>query len=200
MVHARIAGIAINSAAADRRICSLVDGNSIKAAKSSGPARACALIEPQVMGIRRLEDLECYQLTRAFKLEVYRLLRLSDGVRLDGKYRSQLSEALAGAESNIAEGFRRWIATEISRFLMYAIASLEEALRRLGDGIDRGYFREADCEHALHWALGQSRPRRDSGSPSSRSCRRSRRAAAGRRARAAASRDRLEGPDRRTGP
>ena len=100
------------------------------------------------MGFKTIEEMQAYQLTRAFKLEVYRLIRASPGARGDFRFKSQVQEALSGAESNIAEGFRRWAAGEFAHFLRYAIASLEEGRRRLQDGIDREYFNASDCATA----------------------------------------------------
>jgi four helix bundle protein len=105
------------------------------------------------MGVQRVEDLQAYQLAREFKLEVYRLLERNLNTRRSYSYVDQLCDALSSGEGNIAEGFGRWHASEMRQFLRYAIGSLEEALRRLRDGIDRGYFTEADCAHAL--ALGE---------------------------------------------
>ena len=46
---------------------------------------------------------------------------------------------------NIAEGFRRFVPAEFSRFLGYALSSLEEAVRRVKDGADRGYYSVEDA-------------------------------------------------------
>ena len=101
------------------------------------------------MGVSTIEELRAWQLARAFKLEVYRLIRESPDGRADYRFKSQLADAAAGAESNIAEGFRRFHAADFTRFLTYAGASIEEATRRVQDGIDRGYFDERDCASAL---------------------------------------------------
>ena len=55
------------------------------------------------MGFRNVEEIHAYQLTRAFKLEFYRLIRASPDARSDFRFKSQVYEALSGAESNIAE-------------------------------------------------------------------------------------------------
>ena len=100
------------------------------------------------MGFRTLEEIRAYGLTRSFKLEIYRLIRLSPAARSDLRFKAQIQEALAGAESNIAEGFRRWRAPQFAHFLGFAIGSLEEGRRRLQDGIDREYFAAAECAEA----------------------------------------------------
>lgn len=102
------------------------------------------------MGFKSVEEIHAFQLTRAFKLECYRLIRGSPQAKADLRFKSQIQEALAGAESNISEGFRRWPAGEFAHFLSFAKASLEEGLRRLQDGIDREYFQPESCVHAQH--------------------------------------------------
>jgi four helix bundle protein len=109
------------------------------------------------MGVKRVEDLRAYQQARLFKLEVYRLIDDSPAAQKDWKFRSQLAEAAASNESNVREGFRRFTAAEMARFLVYALASLSEALGRVQDGIDRQYFRAEDCSNAF--ALGDTSDR-----------------------------------------
>jgi four helix bundle protein len=101
------------------------------------------------MGFKTLEEIHAYNLTREFKLEVYRLIEVSSGAQRDARFRSQVQEALSGAESNIGEGFARWGAGEFARFLAIAVASLKEGQLRVQDGIDRRYFPAADCQRAL---------------------------------------------------
>ena len=74
------------------------------------------------MGFKAVEEIHAYNLTRAFKLEVYRLIRSSPEARSDWRYRSQVREALAGAESNISEGFARWVAGDFAHFLSFTRA------------------------------------------------------------------------------
>jgi hypothetical protein len=62
-----------------------------------------------------------------------------------------------GGESNIAEGWRRYLAGEMGRFLAYASSSLEEATRRVQDGIDREYFLEEDAQNALQLGVQAGR-------------------------------------------
>jgi len=102
------------------------------------------------MGFKTLEEIHAFNLTREFKLEVYRLIEASPGAQRDARFRSQVQEALSGAESNIGEGFARWGAGEFARFLCIAVASLKEGQLRVQDGIDRRYFPAADCHRALH--------------------------------------------------
>jgi four helix bundle protein len=105
------------------------------------------------VGVHGVEDLRAWQLARAFRLEVHALVRGSPGARADAWFRDQLCHAASRGEADIAEGFRRYRARDFARFLSYAIASLEEAVRRVQDGIDRGHFDAARSRRALR--LGQ---------------------------------------------
>ena len=67
-------------------------------------------------------------------------------------FRDQLREAASGISANVAEGFERNNPPEFVNFLRYSLASLAEARTRLKDGVQRGYFAEADCRLAFTWA------------------------------------------------
>ena len=104
------------------------------------------------MGVKRLEDLNAFQLAREFKLEVYRLIRGHPEVKQHFKYCGQLEDALGGVEANLAEGWRRYRKRDMANFVRIALASLEEAKVRLRDGIDREYFTEDECAVAFEKA------------------------------------------------
>jgi len=99
--------------------------------------------------VRNLDDLHAYQLAVSFKLHVYKLIDEHPRAKQDFLYVRQLVDALGSAEGNIAEGWRRWIAGEITQFLRYGLASLEEAKVRLKDGVHRGYFTMEECREIL---------------------------------------------------
>ena len=101
------------------------------------------------MGAKTLEELNAYQLCVRFKRGVYALVRKHPEAYRDFKWREQLWSAVADAEADIAEGWRRWRKNEMCQFLRYALASLEEAQRRLIDGVHRGYYGQAECEPVL---------------------------------------------------
>jgi four helix bundle protein len=101
------------------------------------------------MGFRTLAEIRAYRAARAMKLEVYHLVKAHAPAYGDYRFRSQIFEAAASVEMNIAEGFRRYSAGEFAHFLRIARASLEEAAGRIQDGIDRGYFAVEDCEVAF---------------------------------------------------
>jgi four helix bundle protein len=101
------------------------------------------------MGVRRYQDLVAWQLAEAFKDEVFKLVLNSPGAMRDLRYKAQVLDSAAAVSSDIAEGFLRYLASEISTFLRYAQASLGEAERRLRDGIKLNYLREEDCQLAF---------------------------------------------------
>jgi four helix bundle protein len=105
------------------------------------------------VGAQRLEDLRAWQLARAFKLEVYRLIRHSPKAAADLRFKSQLQDAASSGEANTAEGFRRYVAPEFAQFLRYSAASIEEAVCRVQDGIDREYFDVSECQTAFNLGL-----------------------------------------------
>jgi len=101
------------------------------------------------MGVRRLEDLIAFKLAVEFKLAVYALVRQHRDAYTDLRGRSQLFEAAADVESDIAEGWRRFRKRELCQFFRYALASLEEAKRRLIDGVHRGHYSQSSAEPVL---------------------------------------------------
>lgn len=105
---------------------------------------------PKLMGAKVLEDLVAWQVARALKMEVYALVRRSPEAAADVRFKSQLFEAAASGEANVAEGFHRYGAGEFAHFLNIARASIGEVQVRLQDGVDRGHFAENDTAEAMH--------------------------------------------------
>jgi hypothetical protein len=101
---------------------------------------------------KRLEDLVAFQFALEFKLEVYRLIDASPTAPRDFKFKDQLTDAAAGIERAMAEGFGRRKPLEFANSLRYALGSLAEAKTGLADGVLRRHFSSADCSVALTWA------------------------------------------------
>jgi len=91
------------------------------------------------VGVRRFEDLVCWQLAHALKCEVIEFTATGP-VSRDFKYCDQIRESSASAASNIAEAFGRYRRADAARFCQYAVASLQETLNHLIDGEDRKYL------------------------------------------------------------
>jgi four helix bundle protein len=101
------------------------------------------------MGVKRLDDLVAYQRAVAFKTGAYALVRASPAASRDWRWRNQLMDAALSVESNVAEGWGRRGAGQMCVFLRYAAASLDEARRRLLDGVARGYYEQEACTEIL---------------------------------------------------
>jgi four helix bundle protein len=91
------------------------------------------------VGVRRYQDLECFQLSNELKLKVYAITRTPPASR-DLEFCDQLRRAARSAASNIAEGFARFRPADFARFLVIARSSLVEVQVHLNDGVDLGYF------------------------------------------------------------
>ena len=91
------------------------------------------------MSFRALEEIRAWQLTRRFKIEVYRLIA-QPPLCNDGPLREQLRDAAASAESNISEGFGRFDPADFARFVKVARASIIECKNHLIDAVDRGHI------------------------------------------------------------
>ena len=82
------------------------------------------------MGVQRLEDLRAFTLAVQFKLAAYQLVRQHPAADADSRFRSQLFDAAASVEMNIAEGWRRHAAGEFWEFA--AIRKAETVTRDSG--------------------------------------------------------------------
>lgn len=104
------------------------------------------------MKVRRVTDLLAYEFAHEFKLAVYNIARKTPVVERELRYKSQLFEAASGVEHCIVEGHARRSDGEFAQFLRYALGSLEEAVERLRDGVNRGYFTTEVCDSAFTYA------------------------------------------------
>ncbi len=100
------------------------------------------------MGFKTLSEVKAYLAARAFKLEIYRLVKSEPAAYNDLRYRGQIFDAAGSTEMNVAEGYRRYRAGEFAHFLRIARGSLGEAIGWVQDGIDRGYFTDTACQPA----------------------------------------------------
>lgn len=84
-------------------------------------------------------ELISWQLAFDLNSRIQKLLT-SGPVTRDLKFRDQLSDAARGGHRNIAEAYGRFNPTEISQFLDFATASLDETESHLRDGVECRYF------------------------------------------------------------
>jgi four helix bundle protein len=93
---------------------------------------------------RRFEDLEAWQLANEVKKKVYALLDTSTA-RQDRKFCEQITESAASAPANLSEGFGYYRHPEFARHTRVAKSSLMETQNHLGDGVDRGFWTDAQA-------------------------------------------------------
>jgi four helix bundle protein len=98
-------------------------------------------------GVRRFQDLDCWKLARMLRREIVQLTRRSPACK-DFKFVDQIRDAARGGTRNIAEGYSRFIPSEILRFLGYAKSSLDETADELIDGLESGYWSRAEYQRA----------------------------------------------------
>jgi four helix bundle protein len=103
------------------------------------------------MGVRRHEDLVCWQLSMQLHERVVAIVA-KEPARSDSEFCDQLIRASASPAPNIAEGFARFSSTDFKRFLRYALGSLAEAKTHLQQGRQRGLLSLEDYDHALSLA------------------------------------------------
>jgi four helix bundle protein len=113
-------------------------------AESIGTAAAL----PTTVGVRSFRELIAWQLADEFKREIFRILAASARATQDWRFHDQLRSASWSIGQNIIEGFLRHSAGDFSRFLGFSLGSLGEAEGWLANGVELGYFGDADCEAA----------------------------------------------------
>lgn len=101
--------------------------------------------------VRAFTDLDCWKLADSVKTGVYALTKDGPPSR-DFAFRDQIRKSAASAPANIAEGFGRYEPSEIRPFLRIANGSLMETSNHLKDGVDRGYFTDAEVAPLLRLA------------------------------------------------
>ena len=89
-------------------------------------------------GVRRFEDLRCWQAARALSVAIENALKASRCT--DHHFISQLRRAVLSIQTNIAEGFERYTHNEFHRFLRIAKASAGETRSLLAHASDRGWI------------------------------------------------------------
>jgi four helix bundle protein len=102
------------------------------------------------MGVKRHEDLVCWQLSMQLHERVVAITEEAFGRHRE--FCDQLLRACAGAAPNIAEGFARFSASDFKRFLRYALGSLAEAKTHIQLGRQRGLFSIEEYEEMLSLA------------------------------------------------
>jgi four helix bundle protein len=93
----------------------------------------------RMTGVKRFEDLVCWQRANALKLQVYELIDESRAIN-DFKFRDQLRASASSVTANLSEAFGSYKHSEAAKFVRYAKASLTETHNHLLDGVHRKYW------------------------------------------------------------
>lgn len=99
----------------------------------------------------RFEKLEVWKLARAYAAYVYKLSSKFPKEEVFG-LQSQIRRAVTSIALNIAEGSNRGSDADFSRFLRFAVASLEEVVTSLYIALDLNYITNEDFKIAYNKA------------------------------------------------
>lgn len=100
----------------------------------------------------RFENLEAWQLSRKFILEIYKITEKFPKNELFG-LTNQLRRAVVSIVLNIAEGSERKSDLEFKRFLRISVGSLSEVITGLYVAVDLGFIDKKDFD-ALYQSSG----------------------------------------------
>jgi four helix bundle protein len=104
-------------------------------------------------GVKRFTDLEAWRLASALSDLVHQLTE-SGPASLHVRFKTQIREAAASVESNIAEGWGRYYPKENAQFVRWARGSLTEVQSHLLYAQRQRLFTEEDFKTA--WAASES--------------------------------------------
>ena len=88
---------------------------------------------------KSFREMIVWQLAVELRDGVLPLLR-AENVKKDFRFCDQLADSVRSPARNIAEGYGRFNPAEISQFIAYARASLDETENHLRDGVASSYF------------------------------------------------------------
>ena len=88
---------------------------------------------------KSFREMKVWQIAVELRDAVLPMLE-SGRVARDLKFRDQLADAVRSPARNIAEGYGRFNPAEISQFIGYARASIDETETHLRDGVTSSYF------------------------------------------------------------
>jgi len=103
------------------------------------------------MKIQKFENIEVWQLARAYVKEIYVQTGKSNFSK-DYGLRDQLRRASVSIMANIAEGFERKTKNEFIHFLFISKGSCGESRSHLYVALDLGYLNKNDFNHLLNQA------------------------------------------------
>lgn len=103
------------------------------------------------MVLRRVEDIEAWQIARELTIRIYQTTKEGSFAR-DFGLRDQICRAVVSIMSNIAEGFDSGSSAEFIRFLSYAQRSCTEVKSQLYVALDQNYIDRDQFEYLYNTA------------------------------------------------
>jgi four helix bundle protein len=94
---------------------------------------------------RTFDDLEVYQQSRAFRIEIYKIAQTLPDFEKFG-LANQMRRAGVSLTSNIAEGHGRYHFPDQIRFLLNSRGSLEELIDQLNVCVDASYLQKPEAD------------------------------------------------------
>ncbi len=101
------------------------------------------IVTPAVF--RTFENLEVYQQSRAFRIEIYKIAQTLPDFEKFG-LANQMRRAAVSLTSNIAEGHGRYHFPDQIRFLLNSRGSLEELIDQLNVCDDESYLQKSEAD------------------------------------------------------
>lgn len=101
------------------------------------------IVTPAVF--RTFEDLDVYQQSRAFRIEIYKIAQTLPDFEKFG-LANQMRRAAVSLTSNIAEGHSRYHFADQIRFLLNSRGSLEELIDQLNVCGDESYLEKSEAD------------------------------------------------------
>ncbi len=98
--------------------------------------------------IKNLEDIQAWELARAFALQVFNAYKEEPFAR-DFGLKDQINRSTGSIMDNIAEGYGRLGNKEFINFLTYAKGSCQEAKSQIIRAYDRNYLTQKQLDNLL---------------------------------------------------
>jgi four helix bundle protein len=110
------------------------------------------------MGVRRFQDLVCWQLALRLHERIV-AITAKPQVSRDRNFCDQILGSSSGVAPNITEGFVRYLPADFKKFLRIALASVAETQTHLLQGHQRGYVTTTSSRPPSGWRDEPPQPR-----------------------------------------
>ena len=98
---------------------------------------------------KTFEDIEAWQLSRAYSKKLYAILRSNKPLETDYKLSGQMKGSSGSIMDNIAEGFERGSNAEFRTFLGYSKGSAGEQRSQVYRALDADYLKKETADELI---------------------------------------------------